>query len=92
MSATETLEIVKLSRHTKPLTEKEATRIVDYVEQQKGEAATKQTVTVLCWAVGLLTVVMIGGFSWLRSDIQDLRVGQQNINAKLDQILVQQKR
>ena len=71
---------------------KTATELIDYVEQQKEEAATKQTVTILSWAVGLSAIIIIGGFTWLRSDIQELRVGQKSINAKLDQIILQVKK
>ena len=51
--ASETLEIVKLLRHTKPLTEKEAARIVDYVEKRKDKSIDR------------LWVVMIGGFAFI---------------------------
>ena len=102
MSATQTLAVEKiLIRHK--FTEEEATEILDYVENQKGDFATKQdialvkqeiesvkqNISMLKWAVGLLAVLVLSGFAWLASEIKYVR---QDLKAEIDRRFTEQKK
>ena len=87
MSTTsESLELIKLLEPK--IGEEAASRLIDYTEKQKGDYAASADISMLKWAVGILSVAVftLSGLVWqLNTKIHRM---DKEINQKLDKILL----
>ena len=97
MSVTQTIAIQKILVKHK-FTEKESTEIIDYVDKQKGDYATKEQVNTISEQVNTVkvSVFLLAGFMAILASIMiylhgDTRQGMSKLESRIDNIRTELK-